>query len=317
MIKKTIASVICLGLLAAAPATWAKKFDPPLKTVDVLIAGERVMDISAALGVAPKAFVGRYSLWEGGEYINKVSQFIGCPVKACKKAPSTVPDALDRMTLNRVIIEKSVHYCLYKPNVFPGCIRQGISDRQDLTIDTVDFSKGLESAVKQTAELLGVPGEKADAVMASYNKSMQIAQKNVQKATPGKRVVILTGTFQKDTGKTFLRVEAAGGYADKYLLAPLKAKNVGNALVKKIKKSKGHFTIRRLDGLATVNPDIIVITGDAAAVQKALNKAVLKHPELADVEALKNSAVFVLPAYRDCGPLEYPEKLNKWACMFR
>ena len=81
MIKKTIASVICLGLLAAAPATWAKKFDPPLKTVDVLIAGERVMDISAALGVAPKAFVGRYSLWEGGEYINKVSQFIGCPVK--------------------------------------------------------------------------------------------------------------------------------------------------------------------------------------------------------------------------------------------
>lgn len=317
MIKKTIASVICLGLLAAAPAAWAKKFDPPLKTADVLIAGERVMDIATALGVAPRAFVGRYSLWESGKYVNKVSQLLGCPVKACKKAPSTVPDALDRMKLNRVIIEKSAQYCLYKPNVSPECIRKGIENRQGLTIDTVDFSKGLESAVKQTADLLGVPDEKASAVMESYRKYMQIAQKNVQKVTPGKRVVILTGTFQKDTGKTFLRVEAAGGYADKYLLAPLKAENVGDAMVKKVKKAKGHFTIRKLDTLASVNPDIIVITGDAPAVQKSLNKAVAKHPQLADVKALKNSAVYVLPAYRDCGPLEYPEKLNKWACMFR
>lgn len=317
MIKKIIASVICLGLLAAAPAAWAKKFDPPLNKADVLIAGERVMDIAMALGVAPRAFVGRYSLWEGKEYVPKVTQLLGCPVWACKKAPATVPDALEKMKINRVIVEKFPEYCLYKPNIPPECIRKGINGKQGLTIDTVDFSKGLEAAVKQTAALLGVSGNKATAVMDAYRKNEEIAQQNVKKVAPGKRVVILTGTFQKSTGKTFLRVEAAGGYTDKYILAPLKAENVGDAMVKNAKKAQGHFTIRKLDALAAVNPDIIVITGDAPAVQKALNKAVAKHPELAGTSALKNSAVYVLPAYRDCGPLEYPEKLNKWACMFR
>ncbi|WDP92763.1 MAG: ABC transporter substrate-binding protein [Desulfobacter sp.] len=317
MSKKIIVSVICLGLLAAAPAAWAKKFDPPLKKADLLIAGERVMDIAAALGVAPRAFVGRYSLWEGGGYLGKVTQLLGCPVKACKKSPSTVPNALERMKIHQVIIEKSPEYCLYKPGVSPECIRKGIEGRQGLTIDTVDFSQGLEAAVTQTASLLGVSGDRAAAVMDAYRKDMEIARQNVQKVAPGKRVVILTGTFQKSTGKSFLRVEAAGGYTDKYLLAPLKAENVGDAMAKNAKRAKGHFTIRKLGSLAAVNPDIIVITGDAPAVHKALNRAVAKHPRLAGVNALKNSAVYVLPAYRDCGPLEYPDKLNKWACMFR
>jgi len=251
-----------------------------------------------------------------GSQIGKATEVLGCPVKVCKKSPSLVPKALDKMNIKQVIIEKHPEYCLYK-KITPSCILDKLKDRKDVSVKFVDFSKGLGHAVQTTAELFGC-SEKAAGIMDKYNKDMDLAKKNLAKAKPKQRVVLLSGTFQRDTGKTFLRVEAPGGYSDQYMLAPLKAENVGNVLASKnAKTTKGHFTIRKLTGLTKANPDIIVIFGDVAAVQKALYKATLKHPELAGVKALRDNAVYSLPFYADCGPLEYPIHLNKWACMFR
>ena len=314
--KLLFLSVLCSTLLLTFSFALAGPTVRPLKQINALIVGERVMDIANSLGYAPKAFVGRYSLWDMGSQIGKATDVLGCPVKVCKKSPNTVPNALDKMNIKRVIIEKHPEYCLYK-KINPECILEKIKDRKDLSIEFVDFSKGLEQAVHKTAELLGC-SEKAAALMDKYNKDMKLAEKNLAKIRPKQKVVLLSGTFQRDTGKTFLRVEAPGGYSDQYMLAPLKAKNVGNALASEnAKTTKGHFTIRKLTGLAKADPDIIVIFGDVAAVQKALHKATIKHPELAEVKALRDNAVYSLPFYADCGPLEYPAHLNKWACMFR
>ena len=311
-----ILSIALIYLFITAPQGFASTANPPLKSFDALVVGEQILDISSRLGYAPKAFVGRYSLWDQGPKMELVSHRLGCPVKVCKKSPKTVPTALAKKNISHVIIQKSKTYCLYK-KVAPPCVQKKLGDRSDLTIDTIDFTRGLDSAVLQVATLLGCP-EKAAPLMETYEKQMAVAQKNLGRVAPGKRVVILSGTFQRDTGKTFLRVEAPGGYSDKYMLAPLKAENVGLGLkVGNGKISKGHFTIRKLAPLAKINPDIIVLMGDTGAVQKALNKAVAKHPELARVKALANQAVYALPFYAHCDPLAYPAKLNKWACMFR
>ncbi|MCG8567960.1 MAG: ABC transporter substrate-binding protein [Desulfobacterales bacterium] len=309
-------SLFCISLFFVPQGTWAAKADPPLKSFNALVVGERILDITTRLGFAPKAFVGRYSLWEGGENLEWVSHRLGCPVKACKKSPTLVPKALEKKKISHVIIQKGGTYCLYK-GVTPQCVMEKLKERNDLTVDTIDFTKGLASAVLQVATLLGCP-EKAPPLMEKYERDMAVARKNLERVSPGKRVVILSGTFQRDTGKSFLRVEAPGGYSDKYMLAPMAAENVGLGLKKGNGKiAKGHFTIRKLSPLVQINPDIIVVMGDSLAVQKALNNALAKHPELARVNALKAGAVYSLPYYAQCDPLAYPAKLNKWACMFR
>ncbi len=309
-------SLFCMCLFFVPQGAWAAKANPPLKSFNALVVGEQILDIAIRLGFAPKAFVGRYSLWDGGEKLEWVSHRLGCPVKACKKSPSLVPKALEKKKISHVIIQKGGEYCLYK-KVKPQCVMENLEGRNDLTFDTIDFSKGLAPAVLQVATLLGCP-EKAAPLMEKYEKEMAVARKNLERVSPGKRVVILSGTFQRDTGKSFLRVEAPGGYSDQYMLTPMGAENVGMGLKRGDGKiDKGHFTIRKLAPLVQINPDIIVIMGDSAAVQKALNKALTKHPELAQVNALKAGAVYTLPFYAHCDPLAYPTKLNKWACMFR
>ncbi|MCG8529777.1 MAG: ABC transporter substrate-binding protein [Desulfovibrionales bacterium] len=312
--KNYLSVFFCMALVMGASKAWASKATPPLISFDALVVGEQILDISSRLGYAPKAFVGRYSLWEDGPKMEWVSQRLGCPVKVCKKAPRTVPKALEKIGLHHLIVQKGPQYCLYKP-VAPPCVLGKLTDTKGLVIDTVDFSKGLSKAVLQTATLLGCP-DKAPGLMETYEKEMAMAKKNLAKVTPGKRVVILSGTFQKSTGKTFLRVEASGGYSDQYMLSSLSAENVGDGLGRG-RVDKGFFTIRKLAPLVKINPDIIVILGDGVAVQKALNKAIVKTPALAKVKALANHAVYSLPFYTHCAPLSYPAKLNKWACMFR
>ena len=316
--KKIIMSIVCFGLIFTAFPTHAgKKCKSTLKTIDAIILGERVVDIAYNLGYTPKASVGRFSFWDMQDKLELVSVRIGCPVCVCKKKPNSLPNALKEMGIKRLIIEKSPNYCLYKPDINPDCALKHVKNQNDLIIEYVDFSNGLESAVKQTAKLLGC-SEKVVEVMEKYNHNTEIAKKNIAKVRHGKKVVLLSGTFQRNTGKTFIRVEAAEGYSDKYMLKPLKAKNVGDALkTGKSKNSKGHFSVRSLKNLVLANPDIIVIFGDTAAVQKALSKGTQKNPEFANITALKNNAVYALPFYADCGVLEYPINLNKWACMFQ
>jgi ABC-type Fe3+-hydroxamate transport system substrate-binding protein len=130
----------------------------------------------------------------------------------------------------------------------------------------------------------------------------------------GKKVVIVSGVYQRATGKSFLRIEPPGGYSDRFLLEPLGCVNVGDALKPaNTRVDRGHFMIRKLDALAAAKPDIIVMTGDAFAVQKALSAHVRKNPALAKVPAIKNLAIYGLPFYGDSSVIEYPDILRQWA----
>ena len=77
--------------------------------------------------------------------------------------------------------------------------------------------------------------------------------------------------------------------------------------------NKGHFIARKIDRLIKAKPDIIVMTGNAFAVQKALSGAMRRNPALADVPAIKNLAIYNLPFYADSSVIEYPAILRTWA----
>ena len=304
-------SIIGLGLLLLLSLSAEAKPKKAPEKIKAIIIGDRVIDIAYNLGVLPEAMSVRCSMWPMCKQLLNASQVLGCPKCIVDRIPNIVPDTAKKRGIKRIIIEKHPNFCIYKPEVRPANVVPLLKGK-GLTIEYVDFSKGLESAIRQTAKLLGCQS-KADALIERYNKALAKAKSSLPKAGLGKKVVIINGTYQGSTGKTFLRVEVPGGYSDRFLLRPLGCINVGKALIPVNKKiNKGHFMIKKLDALIQAKPDVIVMTGNAFAVQKALSAQVKKDPALAEVPAIKNASVYNLIRYVDSSVIEYPAILRQW-----
>ena len=307
--------IFIAAVLGPASAHAGPKVSPP-EVADVIIIGDRVVDIAFNLGVMPKAMSVRGAMWPLAKKLKTVSQMLGCPNCVTRKR-HIVSDACKKFDVKRLIIEKSDPYCLYKPKVKPENVVPFMAG-QNVAIDYVDFSGGLESAIRRTARLLGKEN-RANAVIEKYNRALTAALAGLPAEKSGKKVIILYGTYQPSTGKTMLRVEAPGGYADRFLLKKIGCTNAGDAFKPASgKAAKGHYPVRKkkgdmvLDPLIKADPDIIVMTGDAFAVQKALADFRRHHPELGKVKAFGNMALYALPAYIDSSVLEYPGILKKW-----
>lgn len=286
--------------------------------VNVIMVGDRLVDVTYNLGVVPVAMSLRCSLWPMCDRLNNCSQVIGCPGCVRKKQARPILDAAARFGVKRVIVEKHPRFCDYMPQNQPEKVVPFLEGK-GLTIEFVDFGAGLDSAVRQTAALLQREA-KAAGLLNAYSKNLAAAKEPLPKAASGRKVLILNGTYQPTSGKIMLRVEAPGGYADRFLLAPTGCVNVGGAFAAEARQpSKGHYLVRKsksgpvLDPLAAAAPDVIVMTGDAFAVQKALADAVRQSPALAAVPALKNHEVYSLPGYVDSSVMEYPDVLRLWA----
>lgn len=309
---------VALTMAMAANAHAGPKMSPP-KRVKAIVVGDRIVDIAFHLGVMPEAMSVRGGLWPMADTLKTVSQILGCPNCVTKKRTDAVPNALKKRGIKRVILSKGNNpYCMYRPDVKPENVVP-LLDGLDVDIQYVDFSQGLESAIKQTAELFGVP-EKADGLIKSYKSDLDLAKRMLPAEPLGKKVVIISGAYQDANGKRMLRVEAPGGYADKFILEHLGCSNAGEAFnTKGDKPDKGHYMVRKtkngfdLSPLTTADPDVIVATGDCFAVQKAIQGFAEKHPEIKNIKALKNMAVYALPGYIDSGVIEYPSVLRKWA----
>jgi hypothetical protein len=258
------------------------------------------------------AYAVRASLWPLSQSLAKASQILGCPNSMFKKEAAPVIAFAKAHGIKRVLIEKNDVFCTYVPDLKLEALVPFL-EKEGLEVVFVDFNSGLETAVRETAKVLGHT-DKVEEVLADYNKALEKTRKKMAGKSFAKRVVILKGTYQSETGKAFVQVEAPGGYADTFLLSATGSENVGDLLAgKNAEPAKGHYTIRKLDGLVEAAPDAIVVTGDALAVQKVLSGAVEKNPALADVPAVKAHAVYSLPAYVDSGVIEYPTLLRRWA----
>jgi ABC-type Fe3+-hydroxamate transport system substrate-binding protein len=303
-------AILIIGLFFGVHAGAAPEKLP--EKINVVMVGDRVVDIAYNLGFVPSAMSVRCSLWPMCDNLKEASQVLGCPACIVAKNPKALPDYLKKTNIKRVIIEKSEKFCLYMPNVNPIKSVKLIKD-MDVEIQYVDFSDGLESAVLQTARLLGVE-KKAQPLINKYNSNLEKIKGLIPEKDPSTKVIILNGVYQAATDKIFIRIEAPGGYSDKYILEPLGCINVGGTFMEEgTNVTKGHFNIRKLNSLVKVNPDVIAMTGDAYAVQRALSEYVRSNPEMSDITAVREAAIFALPLYVDAGILEYPDIFRKWA----
>jgi ABC-type Fe3+-hydroxamate transport system substrate-binding protein len=299
--------VFVMGLAAICQA--APK--PKPKMIKAVMLGDRLVDVAYNLGVLPEYMSVRGSMWPMAGKIKAATQIVGCPKCVVSKRPHTIPDLVMKKGIKRVIIEKSANFCLYMPSANPVKVVPLLKDT-DATIEYVDFSKGVVPAIRQLAKLLNVE-EKGEKLITSYQKAYKAVESGLPEQGLGKKVVILNGVYSKATGKTFLSVEAPGGYADQYMLAPLGCTNAGAAFAPPSGAvSRGMYRVRTLKALTEAKPDVIVVTGAAWAVQVALQKQIKKNPALLSVPALKTGAVFTLPRYIDGSVVEYPCIFNQW-----
>lgn len=295
-----------------AQATPAKALEP----VNVVIIGDRVADIAVNLGVAPKGLSIRCAMWPKCESLKIVSQVLGCPGCLVNKSPERLPEFVREKKIDTVIIERSDPFCLYMPKVKPEQVAAGLKGL-DVDVKYVDFSGGVQSAIKETAKIVGRE-DKAAALIEEYEKDLSQVQKIQKETNLGKKVVILNGIYQASSGNTFIRAEAPGGYADRKILEPLGCVNVGDQLIKAGKKPvKGCWMVRKLDGLVAASPDVIIMTGDSSAVQKEIAEQLAVNKALSDVPAIKTGALYSMPQFIDSSVIEYPTIFRHWLFVLK
>nr|WP_320191804.1 cbb3-type cytochrome c oxidase subunit I [uncultured Desulfobacter sp.] len=314
-VHKKLAAVTALliaGILFINTAPCMASATPVPEKADVIIIGDRLVDIAYNLGVLPAAMSVRCSLWPLCDTFKTTSQVLGCPNCLQKKKAKPLIDFANAHQIKKVIIEKGNPFCALVPKLHPEKIAD-LLETHGLSVTIVEYSHDLNKTVNQMAGLLGKEN-KAQTLLDDYEQNLAKVMKNIEKKNFAKRVVVLNGVFQASSGKSFLRVESPGGYADQFLLSALKSTNVGNEMVKPEKKaSKGHYSIRKLDSLVAAAPDAIIVTGDGFAVQKALSRALVQNPDLAKIPAIKNQAVYNLPGFVQSSLIEYPSILSQWA----
>ncbi len=301
-----LALALLAAMLCVSPAAEAK---PPayqsIERRNLVIIGDRVVDIAYNLGVLPAAMSTRCSLWPLCGKIKLMSQPLGCPGCLSKGKRGKLAGFIKANSVKLALVEKSQPFCLMEPSANPLDVVEFLQKR-GVTVKIVDFSQGVGPAITQTAAILGRP-EAGKALAARYEKAMRALEQKSAGHKLGKRVVILHGVYQASTGKAFMQVEAPGGYCDKFILGPMGCANVGQALVPADKKpTKGRWTIRSLKKLSQARPDAVVITGDSTAVQKALARAMASQPELCQVP------VYSLPGYIGSSIIELPAIAAKW-----
>ncbi len=315
MLRQTqFCSVVFLSVFFAlfAAALVHASPDPVPEKAGVIIIGDRLVDIAYHLGVVPAAMSVRCSLWPMCDSLKKASQVLGCPSCLAKKKGKPLFDFARKQGLKKVILEKGSPFCTYMPHVKPEGMA-GLLREKGMDVSIVEYTGSLEPTVREMARLLGREDRTAT-LLETYRSENKKTMDTLAGKTFAPKVVIINGVFQESTGKTFLRIEAPGGYVDRYLLAPLGSKNTGAGMVPKDKTpSKGHFSVRKLTGLIKAAPEAIVITGDGLAVQKAIEMALKKNPALARVPAIERHAIYSLPGFVSSSLVGYPLILRRWA----
>lgn len=320
--KRTIpfhAAVVKLAVMAglfsilfSAISSEACLKKPVPEKIDCVMIGERIVSTAWRLGVAPKAMVGRKSLWEGSEKTSGVTAFLSCPAGFAMKKQKAVVASIINKNFPIAYVEQYPEPCLYMPDLsFEKSCK--LLEKQGVVIKNIDFKKSLLSGVRQIAKIFGKE-KKAEKIITTYEKSLSRAEKQMDKVRPGIRIAVLSGIYQSKTGKSFMRMEADKGYTDKFIIERCRGKNIASEVIEKSDKiDKGYFMIRKIERILEKNPDVIAITGDAFSVMQAINRAVAKNPEFKKTKAVRDCAIFPLPFYGDADPLGYPDALMKWA----
>ena len=239
-------------------------------------------------------------------------QFLGCPKRVIVKKKDLVANVAKERGIKRILIEKNVNFDIHLPPEANPMKIVPLLKGKGLQLEFVDFSEGIESAIRQTGKLLNRETQ-AEELITTYKAALQRSKAKMPKEKLGKKVLVLNGIVVAKSAHTFIQVVAPGGYADRFFLKPMGCINVGNLIKPEgVKVKRGSFLLRNIEDIAKANPDVIILTGESFAVEKALQKALKKNPSLREVPAVKNYEMYSLPGYIDEWIIEYPYILRLW-----
>jgi hypothetical protein len=299
---------IALSLFLLPPAQAGPRLGK--EQIKAIMIGDRLVDIAYNLGVVPEAMSIRCS-WPAVSNHLRTVRNLGCPRCVTVKKKGVVAKVARKLGIKKIMVEKSKNFCLYRPNMEPMKILP-LLEGKGFDVQVVDFSQGIESAIRQTGKLVNRE-KKAEELIRRYNRTLKKFQNKLPETKLNKKVLILNGIVQEGTAKGFIQVLASNGYEDRFFLEPMGCTNVGNLIKPKgTKVKKGVFPLQRLENIGKAMPDVIIITGKAFAVQNALRKSLKKNPSLSEVPAIKNHEIYSLPRYIDSSVMEYPQILRVW-----
>jgi len=297
--------VVILALLIlpeSAAAQTKKPINPGCDTINAIFISDRITEVAYRLGVVPVAYCARCWWPMVQKELSTVTR-IGCYRYATVE--SVIKIAEKHKT--RLILVESGYPSIYKKSWNWAKKFGEPLKAKGYHVHLIDFSKGVPECILEIGKLLDRE-EKARELAAKYTNSLKKTMSKISISKENKKILILKGI-----GKRGVQVEMPGGYTDQYLLGPLGCVNVGH-LVKgqDTEVKRGYFILEDWQAIAKANPDIIVKYGNPYAVERGLVKAIKKYPELSGVAAIKNHAIYTLPAYYNASVTQYPYVLRAW-----
>lgn len=274
---------------------------PGRETVNAVFISDRITDIAYHLGVVPVAHCGCCN-WPMAR--KELSTVAGLGCYGCATVDSVIKKA-GKHNVRMILIEDGrvtkFKDWNWKDKYFEPLEKRGYE------VYAISFSKGIPQAILDIGKLLHRE-EKAGELAAKYTRDLEKTMKAISASGSGKKILILQGV-----GRRGIRVETPDGYAEQYLIGPLGCINVGNLVRgRDVEVTKGYFVLDNWQAIVGANPDIIVKYGNVCTVEEGLVRALKKYPDLSNVTAIKNHAVYTMPSYTGSSVIEYPQILRAW-----
>lgn len=299
-----IVVLISIGFLhgLSTEALAIKKYNPGCETVNAIFISDKITEIAYRLGVVPVAYCGR-CWWPMVQKELSTVKRLGCYRGATLES---VLKTAEEHKIKLVLVEPGCPSIFRKGWDWNKKFGEPLKEK-GYNVQLIDFSRGVPQAVIDIGKLLGkedTAGKLAD----DYTEHLKSTRSKISSPKKNKKILVLKGS-----GRRGIQVEAPGGYTDRFLLEPLGCVNVGDVLKGDNTQVKiGHFNLENWQAVARANPDIIVKCGNPYPVERGLAKALKKYPDLLEVKAIKDHAVYKLPVYIDSSVTQYPRILSTW-----
>lgn len=299
---KTLAILAAiLGLITFCVMPLAAGSEYKHERVNAIFISDRITDVAYRLGAVPVAYCARCCWPMTQKELSTVTR-LGCYRRA---TVDSIIKTAEKHKVRLILIENG-SVTINKDWNWTDKFLKPLKEH-GYDIHVINFSEGVPRAILEIGKALGRK-DKAMDLAREYTRSLKRIRNAIPATRADKKILILHGW-----GKRGVRVEAPGGYSDRFFLEPLGCVNVG-ILIKKqdTKVNKGYFPLKSWQAVLKANPDIIVTYGNSYTVQKSLVRALKRRSELAKVTAIRDHAVYTLPFYMDSSVTQYPKVLKVW-----
>lgn len=276
-------------------------FIPFPRYENILVAGDTAAELLAALRIYGAGLIGGEV--PSMERLHPAEKPLECVACMLNDPEQILLPAVRRTGAEYVLLEENG-----TPDFNPASAREQL-EALGIRTRVLDVRGDPEEALRRAATLYLEERQAERAIRARRERL------NALKALPlrrGQRAAVLLGIRNPVRHESYVFRVAAHSAHSRLLKETFGLSNVFESPASK-DEIEGIQPLDDLGELLERDPDLIALTGDAAACSKELVKAIRERPALQDLKAVRGGRVVALPYY--CKPLAWrsPEILEAWA----